>query len=154
MGRQPQHTSRSVRRIALAIVQRIVLGPPVLHAILLGQIKALHDLDEELGYIRHMITRAEDGVWFIDYLRHADLEMDEPSMYCDLLEKHKRSILSLAEVLDRTGRLSSVAMKVSWLSRYHNDIVTDLSDSYVAYGLPTRGTFDSDRRIADLGRLA
>lgn len=115
-----------------AVFPRIVIGPPALHAILEGQILTHHDLDEELAYLRTMISQAEDGVWFIDYLRDAHREMDEPGEYCDLLERHKRGILALARQLDRTGRLSSLAMKVSWLTRYHNNTVSTISDSYLS----------------------
>jgi hypothetical protein len=51
-------------------------------------------------------------------------------MYCDLFEWHKRGILTLAQHLDDTGRLSSLAMKVSWLARYHNNTIGTISDSY------------------------
>lgn len=115
-----------------AVVPRIVVGPPVLHAILEGQILTHHELEQELAYLRTMISRAEDGVWFIDYLREADRDLDEPGMYCDLLERHKHAILAVSNTLDRTGRLSSLAMKMSWLARYHNDTVTAISDSYLA----------------------
>lgn len=114
-----------------AVFPRIVVGPTVLHAILKGQILPYHDLDEELAYLRTMISQAEDGVWFIDYLRDAHREMDEPDMYSDLLERHKRGILT-AQQLDDTGRLSSLAMKVSWLARYHNNTIGTISDSYLS----------------------
>jgi hypothetical protein len=114
-----------------AIVPRIVVGPSVLRAIKKGQIISLHDLDEELAYIRRILSQAEDGVWFIDYLLGADQEMDEPEMYCDLLDRHKRAILAVSSTSDRTGRLSSLVMKIGWLARYHNEKVNEISDSYL-----------------------
>ena len=112
-----------------ALVPRIAIGPPVLQAIRNGLIHKGHDLSQELAYLRTMITRAEDGVWFIDYLRNADREMDGPEMYCDLLRGHKGAILDASSTLDRAAPLSSLAMKVGWLARYHNNTVRALSDS-------------------------
>ena len=82
--------------------------------------------------MRSMLSRAEDGVWFIDYLRNADREMDGPEVYGSLLKGHKAAILDASSTLDRTVQLSSLALKISWLARYHNETVRALTDSYLA----------------------
>jgi hypothetical protein len=112
-----------------AVVPRIVIGQPVLHSIRQGLMHKNHDPGQELAYLRTMISRAEDGVWFIDYLRDADREMDGPEVYCDLLKGHKGAILDASSTLDLTAPFSSLSMKVGWLARYHNETVKALSDS-------------------------
>ena len=112
-----------------ALVPRIVIGPPVLQAIRKGLIHKDRDLSHELAYLRTMISLADDGVWFIDYLRNADREMDGPEMYRDLLKGHKAAILDASISPDRGAPLSSLAMKIGWLARYHNETVRALSDS-------------------------
>jgi hypothetical protein len=115
-----------------ALVPRIVIGPPALCAIRKGLIRRDNVLSQELAYLRTMLSRAEDGVWFIDYLRNADREMDGPEMYCDLLKRHKGAILAASSTIDRKTAGSSLAMKIGWLARYHNDTVSKLSDSCLA----------------------
>ena len=112
-----------------AVVPRVAVGPPVLQAIRKVLVHKDGDLGQELAYLRTMISRAEDGVWFIDYLRNADREMDGPEVYRDLLKGHKGAILEASIALDRTSRLSSLAMKIGWLARYHNETVRSISDS-------------------------
>ena len=112
-----------------AVVPRVVVGPPVLQVIRKVLVHKDNGVSQELAYLRTMISRAEDGVWFIDYLRNADREMDGPEMYCDLLKGHKGAILDASVALDRTSRLSSLAMKIGWLARYHNETVRSMSDS-------------------------
>ena len=114
-----------------AVVPRIVIAPPVLRSILKG-VGQTDGVNQELAYLRTMIARADDGVWFIDYLRNAEREMDGPEMYGDLLKGHKSAILGLSSTVERTGGLSSLAMKTGWLARYHNEAIGALSDSCLA----------------------
>jgi hypothetical protein len=50
-------------------------------------------------------------------------------MYCDLLKRHKGAILDASSTLGRRTPVSSLAMKIGWLARYHNDTVKALADS-------------------------
>ena len=114
-----------------AVVPRIVIAPPVLRSILKG-VTGEDGLNQELAYLRTMITRAEDGVWFIDYLRNAGREMDGPEVYGDLLKGHKEAILGLSSTVESSGPLSALAMKTGWLARYHNEAIRAISDSCLA----------------------
>ena len=131
-----------------AVVPRIVIGQPVLQAIHKGLTHKDNDLNQELAYLRTLISRSEDGIWFIDYLRNADREMDGPEMYWDLLKGHKSAILDASCTLDRSEALSSLAMKISWLARYHNDTVRALADS----SLVSKG-YDRDSLLISVDEL-
>ena len=120
-----------------AAVPRIAIAPTVLRSILKG-VTRKGSQNQELAYLRTMIARADDGVWFIDYLRNAEREMDGPDMHRDLLKGHKGAILGLSSAVERTGHLSSLAMKAGWLARYHNEAIRTLSDSCLAGMGPDR----------------
>lgn len=79
-----------------------------------------HTALQELGYVRELLCRDSDGLWFVDYLKAFESELDGPSAYIDFLAEHaelvKRGIASCME-LDPTAR------RWTWLWRYHNRVI-------------------------------
>ncbi|KYF78276.1 hypothetical protein BE17_13150 [Sorangium cellulosum] len=79
-----------------------------------------HTVLQELGYVRELLQRDSDGLWFVDYLKAFESEVDEPSVYVDVLAEHaelvKRGIASCTE-LDHQAR------RWTWLWRYHNRVI-------------------------------
>lgn len=75
---------------------RIVLGAEVfrdlrtderLHA-------GRHDAVDEIHYLRDLLRRSDDGLWFVDYLKAFREELDDPDAYPDLLLRHRDTIIS------------------------------------------------------------
>lgn len=63
---------------------RIIIGPEVFHEF--RQNRKLraehHDLADEIHYIKQLVRRGDDGMWFVDYLKAIYSELDNPnSMY-------------------------------------------------------------------------
>jgi hypothetical protein len=70
-----------------------------------------------------VLREDSDGLWFIDYLKAFQTEVDEPPMYLELLEQHRRLIerkLQAATTLDRASR------GLTWLRSYHNRVIDEL----------------------------
>jgi hypothetical protein len=116
---------------------RIVVSPNLLQAIDSdSRLRAHHhSLEEEKKFIRTLIRRGDDGIWFIDYLRAIESEMEDPAMYMNFLQAHRDCILSGAADLIRSDdamdkNVNNAIIKYSWLSHYHNEVVRDLRGRY------------------------
>jgi hypothetical protein len=68
----------------------IVKSAPLLKA-------SQHTAKEEIKYIKDIIKKDNDGIWFIDYLRGAETETDDDNQYLKFLEKHKKLIIQNSE---------------------------------------------------------
>ncbi|MFG1191795.1 hypothetical protein [Xanthobacter flavus] len=99
---------------------RIVVGPEAfadlrsdarLHA-------SHHDLVDEIHYLRRLLRRADDGLWFVDYLKAFRAEMDEPELYPEILMSHRASIVAGAA----ESHAPRVLQKYLWMALYHNQV--------------------------------
>lgn len=101
---------------------RVVVGPEAFVA--LREDKRLrahgHSLAEDIHYIRKLIHRGDDGLWFIDYLKAMHDELDDPDLYPDLIAQHRALIIKGANSFKPGSR---VFQKYLWLSSYLNDVV-------------------------------
>ncbi len=82
-----------------------------------------HTILDELGYARSVLREDGDGLWFVDYLKAFQTEVDEPPMYLEFLEQHRQLIerkLKAATILDRISR------SFTWLRSYHNRVIEEL----------------------------
>jgi hypothetical protein len=84
-------------------------------------------LEQEFGYVESLLRQSDDGIWFVDYARAVESELDDPSMYIEFLEEHRDLIIACAS---RHQGFGSVAAKYMWLAKYHNNCVEDLSDAW------------------------
>ena len=76
--------------------------------------------DEELiGYMKSLIRRDLDDMWFIDFLKQSS-EMDEPADYYEWLLLMRDCIFK-----GLTNEDLSVQMKYQWLRLYFNEVVCD-----------------------------
>lgn len=115
-----------------AVVPRVVISHSILHALQSELLVQSQDtLEEEIEYIKGLLQCGDDGVWWVDYLRAAHGEMDEPDCYPEYLLKHKQGILSQNGEVSALGTLSAAAHKMSWLATYHNQVVSEIDDSYL-----------------------
>ena len=84
-----------------------------------------HNRKSDREYLMNLITCGEDGVWFVDYLRAAQTESDDPDMYPNFIAKHKRMIL---RALGSQTVLTKVMHKYMWLASYHNKTVKSIGE--------------------------
>lgn len=111
-----------------ANVPRIVIGPEVFQEFRRNRkLRAEHhNLADEIHYIKKLVRRGDDGMWFVDYLKAIYFEMDDPvSMYPEFLERHRDFIIKYAKGLSIQGR---ALQKYLWLAEYHNLICGQWGD--------------------------
>lgn len=111
-----------------ANVPRIVIGPEVFQEFRRNEKlrKKHHNLADEIHYIKKLVRRSDDGMWFVDYLKAIYFEMDDPpSMYPGFLGRHRDFIVKYAQGLPVRGR---ALQKYLWLAEYHNLICRELGN--------------------------
>lgn len=115
----------------LAQFPRIVLDPSLLAA--LGTDvrlrKDTHSADEERRHMRNLLRRDADGLWFVDYLRAGESEVDEPEFFELMLKGHRAAI---SAQIAKHPKLDRVGQKLAWMAQYHNNVVQELLED----GLP------------------
>jgi hypothetical protein len=113
----------------VAVYPRVVVDPAVVEALKREPLLKMdtHQISDEVAELLQLLRRDADGVWFVDFLHAALEEVDEPSLYGRLLDKHKKSV---EQALRTRKKLDDVAIKVLWAARYHNQVL----DRFVADG--------------------
>ena len=107
---------------------RIIIGPEVFQEFRRNRkLRAEHhNLADEIHYIKKLVRRGDDGMWFVDYLKAIYSEMDDPvSMYPAFLKRHRDFIIKRAEGVTIHGR---ALQKYLWLAEYHNLICNELGE--------------------------
>ena len=85
-----------------------------------------HTVNQERYHFTRLMRLSEDGVWFIDYLRAVENELDDPTLeYVPFLRHHRDMIL---RGLAGSSSLTRVTHKYLWLAHYHNGVVSELRD--------------------------
>lgn len=79
-----------------ALYPRIVVDPDLLAEFRNNQLlkAAHHTLEQEESYLRNLLRRGDDGMWFIDYIRAVEAELNDLEMYPVFLQHHRELILS------------------------------------------------------------
>jgi hypothetical protein len=76
----------------------------------------VHDPETDASYLKAMLQKDEDGKLFVDYLRIAAGELDDPSVYPGYMTKLRGFI---DERLKLFAEAESIREKYEWLSKYH-----------------------------------
>lgn len=114
---------------------RIVVSPKLIQELKINELLRSdhHDLDEELKYIKALLRQSDDGIWFIDYLKAIEGEMDNEALYPEYIINHRQLIVKNAS---KFNYLNKVLAKYIWLANYHNQIISGLSQEWFdAYNL-------------------
>jgi hypothetical protein len=108
---------------------RIIVSPSLFHELKVNPllVAAHHDSDTEISFIRDMLRQGDDGMWFIDYGRAIERELDEPEMYPFFLKKHRALIVRRARQFKSSG---GVLAKYLWLANYHNRLVREINSKW------------------------
>jgi hypothetical protein len=114
-----------------ANVPRIVIGPEIFRELRRNpKLRAEHhDLADEIHYLKRLLRRGDDGLWFIDYLKAIEREMDEPDTdYPNFMRQHRDLITANAKTQPLESRASQ---KYLWLAEYHNTVCREWGDAAV-----------------------
>jgi hypothetical protein len=116
------------------VFPRIMVDPLVLAGLKEIDLLRHHDYKQEMEYIKGLIKRDTDGVWFVDYL-HYMLDNVEGYEYVEFLLHHRSVVaaqLRETELLDgRTREGVRRRQKAAWLRAYHNRHLSVLSGKRV-----------------------
>lgn len=94
-----------------------------------------HSRQTEKEYVKDLLRLDSDGVWFIDYLRRCESEIDDPHNYGILLRNHRDLITRSL----RSARISALDKhKYAWLAQYYNGTVGELGDESLKHYGTTR----------------
>jgi hypothetical protein len=100
---------------------RIIIDPTAFKHLRTNPALRAHDYEEEYKAITNLLRKDEDGLWFVDYLRSIETEMDFPEEdYPKFVRKHADLI---ADGLIRHRLNKKVVRKFKWLQKYHNSTV-------------------------------
>jgi hypothetical protein len=106
---------------------RIVIDPDVFKALRTDQRLHAehHDVTQEIKYIKRLVRKGDDGLYFIDYLGAIRNEMDEPEAFPEYLADLKKEIVSQA--VSAASNLS-VLQKYLWMAKYLNSVAARYTD--------------------------
>lgn len=109
-----------------ALYPRIIIDPRLINEYKTNKLfKAKwHTYEDELEYIENLIKQGDDGMWFIDYAKALERELDEPEMYPIFLKKHREVIVEGAK---QHNKLNSILSKYVWMANYHNKLVSSIT---------------------------
>ena len=100
----------------LAHVPRIIVDP--------GAVKRFRErsippsrMRTEVAAMRRALRHADDGLWFVDYLRAGTRALQDERDVREFLRQHRAQI---AEAAATVGIASSVLPKYLWVANYHN----------------------------------
>ena len=86
-----------------------------------------HSAEEEINHIKKFISKGDDGIYFVNYMRAFLDELDYKEYQPKFIKSHKDLIVSNAL---GASELNSVTAKYLWMANYHNRIVSSLSSDY------------------------
>lgn len=112
----------------VALYPRIIVDPAIFARMSVDPGIRDHSYEEEIGYLRQLLSRGTDGIWFIDYLRAFESEVDHQEDYLRLLMDHRDLI---SEMLQNVSKVDSIVTKYGWLRNYHNRWVKQLNEDAV-----------------------
>ena len=114
----------------LALYPRIIISPTAVSALEEHSSMRMkgHSIDDEKSIVREILRKGSDGIWFVDYLRAFESELDTPETYYEMLVKHRDSI---KEYGANPKLAPSVLGKYAWLASYHNRCVEELTEEWL-----------------------
>lgn len=107
----------------------------------------IHTHVMEKDYIKQMLRKDIDGLWFIDYLRGVESEFDDEFCYYEFLLRHANVIRKATKNLKE---LNDVVQKYSWLATYHNSVVEGMIPGFKKCGWSSKGLRVSSKAIKPL----
>ena len=108
---------------------------------------SIHTHDMEKGYLKNLLRKDIDGLWFIDYLRGSEIEFEDAFDYYGFLLKNANVIRKATKDLKE---LNDVVQKYSWLANYHNSVVEEYMPGIKKANWPIKGLRIGSKAIKPL----
>lgn len=104
---------------ARAIYPRIILAPALMQAYrTTPHLKSdIHTHAEDREYLRQIVRKDQDGLYFVDYLHAFEEECDYHSEYLKFAHAHRTHVVSQ---LQQHRKGTRARIKMEWLKGYHN----------------------------------
>lgn len=111
-----------------AVYPRIVVDPAVMEQYFANPVmRGDHSLQVDLSYVGNMLREADDGLFFVDYLKACRSELNDPvAGFTPLLKEHAAFITKAAAAL---AQFTIAKQKYGWLAHYHNLVVDETGDA-------------------------
>ena len=103
---------------------RIIVDKEVLNELAVNPGLWVHDRRTDEQAVRNLLREDDDGELFVDYLRLAQNELDDPAYYNVFLARHQ---LVITEGLKRYSQDRTIRAKYEWMDRYHKSTLITLS---------------------------
>jgi len=84
--------------------------------------------DEFLTSFYSWITKGDDGIWFLDYLRTFRLWFPDNENPCSFIRKHKAHIENMLNMPEKDLKDDHL-LKYLWLAHYHNETIAKWEES-------------------------
>lgn len=114
---------------------RLIVDPELIKELKQNKLlrKYGHSVEQESEHISELVRQSDDGLWFIDYARAIESELNEPEMYPDFLIKHRDLIIKNSSNFKNYDKNME---KYVWLASYHNALVNEIKQKWFKhYGL-------------------
>lgn len=89
-----------------------------------------HTVEDEYNHIRRLLRKGDDGIFYIDYARAVESELDNIDEYPLFLRHHRELIIQGAE---KNKLNQNILNKYLWLATYHNSIVSMKDTDWFKY---------------------
>jgi hypothetical protein len=107
---------------------RLILSPDLLNIIETDYAftEDFYSVIEAKKHIKTQISKGDNGIWFVDYLKAIEDEMDAPEEdYPIFLMNNKKLIVNASK---KYSGLSNISSKYVWLASYHNLNIKNISN--------------------------
>lgn len=110
----------------IAKYPRIIVDPEILDVhTRTPYLKSIsHTHAQDMEYIKALIRRDCDGVWYVGYLEWYFDNVEEP---LELLYHHKKLII---ENINKYDEFCSEYVKYAWMAKYHNAFTREIDKAY------------------------
>jgi hypothetical protein len=131
----------------VAIAPRVIIDPVVFGLLDIYPALRGHEPEQEMQYLCRVLKKDTDGVWFIDYLRIIEADLNDCAAYLQFLRSHRQLIVDgLAEFKE----LNSILTKYGWLVSYHNNCVRQLDENSLDQLGASKDELSVEDNVSDL----
>lgn len=116
-----------------AIYPRIVISPKWMEVLKTDRLirSKNNTLKQEFWHIHQLVRQDDDGLYFIDYIRAIQSELDDPEAGYILFLKRHSSLIK--RNLNKHAGQERVLDKYKWLSRYHDELINELDEGFLKH---------------------
>jgi hypothetical protein len=108
----------------IAIYPRIIIDSDIIKLVNNAYAKGNWGASYKQDY-RDVLCLSDSGLYYLDYLRAIETELDNPEDYPAVLRTHKELIQRRIKKENITSRVKA---KIQWLANYHDGVIENISE--------------------------